>query len=89
MLHHGLICRNIWAPRVKVDSKVISVKIQLSPDPKDQEDVDNNDYSDCKVDYSAMKYDAVVMRFIHLDQQTSLKKLLWHQDNLQTTVGIQ
>jgi hypothetical protein len=33
-----------------------------------------------------MKYDPIRVRFYHFDNQTSLRKLLWHEDELQTNV---
>ena len=34
-----------------------------------------------------MRYNPIRIRFYHYDQQTSLRKLLWHEDDLDTNVS--
>ena len=34
-----------------------------------------------------MRYHPVKVRFFHLDKQTALRKLLWHEDDLDTNVS--
>lgn len=68
----------------KIDSKPVSVKLSVNPDPKGDLTVD---LSSCDLDASAMKYTPIRIRFYHYDNQTSLRKLLWHEDELQTNVS--
>ena len=90
-------CRNIRANKIKIDSKPISVKMRVNPDP-DEIDLGNLDpeapdyAAECQIDHDEFKYNPVQIRFIHLDQRTSNKKLIgrslmWHEDDLQTDVS--
>lgn len=45
------------------------------------------DYSNCKLDHDKMRYYPFTIRFYHYDHQTSLRKLLWHEDDLDTNVS--
>ena len=40
----------------------------------------------CELDYEAMRYHPIKIRFYHYDKQTALRKLLWHEDDLDTNV---
>ena len=40
-----------------------------------------------KLDHEKMRYNPIRIRFYHYDQQTSLRKLLWHEDDLDTNVS--
>lgn len=78
---------------MKLDSKVISVQLRVNPDRSAYPDDDDVDTSvenelDCATDPNEMKYNPVQLVFLHLDRQTSRRKLLWHGDELQTSVGI-
>ncbi len=72
--------RNIRAARIAVDSSPVSVKIAVTPDPRNDEELDD-DFSDCKVDPEAMKYNPVRVRFKHLSEKTSLRKLSYFAKN--------
>ena len=74
--------RSIRAKDIKIDSKPISVKIKVAPDPEDP----TVDLSSCELDYEAMRYHPIKIRFYHYDSQTALRKLLWHEDDLDTNV---
>ena len=89
--------RNIRANKIKIDSKPISVKMRVNADP-DEIDPDNLDpeapdyATECQIDHDEFKYNPVQIRFIHMDQRTSNKKLIgrslmWHEDDLQTDVS--
>ena len=89
--------RNIRANKIKIDSKPISVKMRVNADP-DEIDPDNLDpeapdyAAECQIDHDEFKYNPVQIRFIHMDQRTSNKKLIgrslmWHEDDLQTDVS--
>jgi hypothetical protein len=75
----------VTATSFKLDSKVISVQVRVNPMPG----VDNPaaDFSDCQVDPEQMKYTPVSLTFYHLNNKTSLRKLLWHSDDLETDVS--
>ena len=90
--------RNIRANKIKIDSKPITVKMRVNADP-DEIDPDNLDpeapdyAAECQIDHDEFKYNPVQIRFIHMDQRTSNKKLIgrslmWHEDDLQTDVSI-
>ena len=76
--------QSIRAKEFKLDSKAISVKLMFSPEP------DNfaQDLSSCNLDHEKMRYNPIRIRFYHNDIQTSLRKLLWHEDDLDTNVSI-
>ena len=74
MTHMSLslfLCSTLPTKRVKVDSNPISVKIHAG---------------DCISDKEARKYDPISITFVNLDNQPSLRKLNWHEDDLVTTV---
>ena len=89
--------RNIRANKIKIDSKPISVKMRVNADPDDIDpdnlDPEAPDYAaECQIDHDEFKYNPVQIRFIHMDQRTSNKKLIgrslmWHEDDLQTDVS--
>ena len=71
--------------------------MRVNPDP-DEIDLGNLDpeapdyAAECQIDHDEFKYNPVQIRFIHLDQRTSNKKLIgrslmWHEDDLQTDVS--
>lgn len=89
---------NIRANKIKIDSKPISVKMRVNQDPEDI-DLDNLDpeapdyAAECQIDHDEFKYNPVQIRFIHMDQRTSNKKLIgrslmWHEDDLQTDIEV-
>jgi uncharacterized protein with ParB-like and HNH nuclease domain len=55
----------------------------VNPNPKG--DLTQN-FSGCNLDSDLMKYNPIRVKFYHYDNQTSLRKLLWHEDELQTNV---
>ena len=71
--------RSIRAGTVKLDARGISVKMQL-----DRTGIDPS--VNCTLDSLQMKYDPIRIRFNHFDEQTAKRKLLWHENELQTTV---
>ena len=75
--------QSIRAREFKLDSKAISVQLMHSPDPEDL----TEDLSSCKLDHEKMRYNPIRIRFYHYDIQTSLRKLLWHEDDLDTNVS--
>jgi hypothetical protein len=79
------ICCPRFVPSLvfKIDSKAVSVKLNVNPNPKG--DLTKN-YTSCMLDPDEMKYDPIRIRFYHYDNQTSLRKLLWHEDELRTNV---
>ena len=57
----------------------------------DAEDLLNDraqDLSSCVLDHEKMRYSPIRIRFYHYDIQTSLRKLLWHEDDLDTNVSL-
>ena len=42
---------------------------------------------ECHVNSTKMKYKPVRLTFPHIDRQTSLRKLLWHEDDLISNVS--
>ena len=64
----------------------MSVKILVAPDPNHPEIAE--ELRKCKLDNNEMRYHPVKVRFFHLDSQTALRKLLWHEDDLDTNVSI-
>ena len=47
----------------------------------------NRLHSECVADKTKMKYKPIRLTFPHLDRQTSLRKLLWHEDDLISNVS--
>ena len=96
--------QSLRARDIKLDSKPISVQIMVAPDPiqieqathhdvfgpsyPNHDEMTKNDVSGCELDHEAMRYDPIRIRFYHYDTQTSLRKLLWHDDDLDTNVRI-
>ena len=81
--------RSIRAKEVKVDSKVISFKVRVNPDPKKTDQLMNQkSYTEnCVPDEDIMKYKPVRMTFFHYDRSTSKRKLLWHDGDAKTGVN--
>ena len=67
--------------------------MRVNPDPGEMDNATAPDYATvCQVDHEEFKYNPVQIRFIHMDQRTSNKKLIgrslmWHEDDLQTDVS--
>ena len=38
--------------------------------------------TECRANMTKMKYKPIRMTFPHMDKQTALRKLLWHEDDL-------
>ena len=76
--------QSIRAKEIKLDSKAISVKLMVSQDPDNL----GQNLTGCKLDAEQMRYNPITMRFYHLDRQTSLRKLLWHEDDLDTNIEV-
>ena len=76
--------QSIRAKEVILDSKTISVQILVSRDPNKLE----QDASGCKLDHDKMRYNPISMKFYHFDKQTALRKLLWHDDDLDTNIEV-
>ena len=79
--------QSIRAKEIKLDSKAVSVKLMMSQNPEDLLNDRAPDLSSCKLDHEKMRYNPIRIRFYHYDQQTSLRKLLWHEDDLDTNVS--
>ena len=81
--------RNIRAKEIKVDSKVISFKVRVNPDPnKTTQIMEQSIFTDhCIPNQDLMKYKPVRMTFFHYDKSTSKRKLLWHDGDLKTGVS--
>jgi hypothetical protein len=62
----------------------VSVKLHLS---KSKTDPDFDEKANCLVDPAKMKYNPIRVKLRHYDTQTSLRKLLWHEDDLLTNVS--
>ncbi|CAM6054614.1 unnamed protein product [Sphagnum tenellum] len=75
---------NLHSPNIKIDSKVISVQLTTNPDPAT--DNPGEDFSDCEVDTQSLKYTPVQIRFYHLDPKTTIRKLLWHKNELTSDI---
>ena len=75
--------QSIRAKDIKMDSKTVSVQVTVAPDP----DKLDQDLSKCQLDHEKMRYSPITIRFYHYDHQTSLRKLLWHEDDLDTNVS--
>ena len=43
--------------------------------------------SECRANITKMKYKPIRLTFPHLDKQTALRKLLWHEDDLISNVS--
>ncbi|XP_059078438.1 uncharacterized protein LOC131876911 [Tigriopus californicus] len=71
----------------KIDSKPISVKIRVNPDPNTDNMTKRFD-TDCAIDEDAMKYSPVKLRFYHTDFMTSKRKLLWFDNELKTNIEL-
>ena len=69
-----------------MDSKPVSVKIKVAPDPRKYDKEISENLNGCELDYEAMRYHPIKIRFYHYDKQTALRKLLWHEDDLDTNV---
>ena len=69
-----------------MDSKPVSVKIKVAPDPRKYDKEISENLNRCELDYEAMRYHPIKIRFYHYDKQTALRKLLWHEDDLDTNV---
>ena len=69
----------------KIDSRAVTVKMTVNPNPKG--DLTLN-LSGCSLDPEVMKYRPIRVRLYHYDNQTSLRKLLWHENELQTNVSL-
>ena len=41
---------------------------------------------ECRANKTKMKYKPIRMTFPHMDKQTTLRKLLWHEDDLVSNV---
>ena len=82
------VCSSIRSSKVTMDGPIISVKLTVNPLP---EHVRNGSSSgrklDCVVDSVKMKYDPVKFRIYHMSPMTSLRKMLWHEDDLVTDVS--
>ena len=76
--------QSLRAKEIKLDSKAISVQLMVSPNP----DRLDEDLSSCQLDHEKMRYHPVTIRFYHYDKQTSLRKLLWHEDDLDTNIEV-
>ena len=71
------------------------MRVNADPDEIDPDNLDPEapDYAaECQIDHDEFKYNPVQIRFIHMDQRTSNKKLIgrslmWHEDDLQTDVS--
>ncbi len=71
------------AKRIKIDSKPITVKILVGPDPEG--DLEEN-FASCTLEPTYTKYNPITIRFFHYDGKTAIRKLQWHDDDLQTDV---
>jgi len=76
--------QSIRAKDIKMDSKTVSVQVTVAPDP----DKLDQDLSKCQLDHEKMRYSPITIRFYHYDHQTSLRKLLWHEDDLDTNIAV-
>jgi len=85
ILNYSYFARFVPSLVFKIDSKAVSVKLNVNPNPKG--DLTKN-FTNCMLDPDQMKYSPIRIRFYHYDNQTSLRKLLWHEDELQTNVNI-
>lgn len=81
------IYRTVQPKVFKLDSKPISVKIRVNPDPKTDNMTKRFD-QDCAINQDAMKYSPVKLRFYHNDFMTSKRKLLWFESDLKTNVRL-
>lgn len=88
-IYHINLFRSIRAKEVKVDSKVISFKVRVNPDPNNTDQLMNQkSYAqNCVPDEDIMKYKPVRMTFFHYDVSTSKRKLLWHDGDAKTGVS--
>ena len=43
--------------------------------------------AECRANMTKMKYKPIRLTFPHIDKQTSLRKLLWHEDDLVSNVS--
>ena len=73
----------------------VNVKVSQSPDYVDlngtdfETAYDRFDSSLCVADTDKMKYKPIRLKFYHFDRQSSLRKILWHEDDLITEVCVQ
>lgn len=82
----GPLLRNpqsIRAREMKLDSKPVSVQLMVAPNVNKLD----QDLTSCQFDAEQMRYHPITIRFYHYDKQTSLRKLLWHEDDLETNVN--
>ena len=76
---------SIFSKHFKLDSRPVSVKMSLC-DVGHDSDHSDADLADCKINKNEMKYNPIRVKFTHVDKQTSKRKLLWHEDDLQTKI---
>jgi hypothetical protein len=67
-----------------VDSLAVSVKWQLSAS---KTNADFDEKTNCVVDPALMKYNPIRLKLWHYDTTTSLRKILWHEDDIITNVS--
>ena len=85
-----LVFRTVRAKEIKIDSKVISFKVRVNPDPNITLQLREQDsYTEhCVPNEDVMKYKPVRMTFFHYDKSTSKRKLLWHDGDAKTGVSL-
>ena len=86
-LYHSSMIR---VKNFKIDSVSVTVKIKVNPDPDyfANPTFDELNETLCVIDQEQMKYEPVKIRFYHLDGSTSLRKLLWHENELVSDVRL-
>ena len=74
---------------MKIDSKIISFKVRVNPDPNiTSQETDQLKYiENCIPNEDIMKYKPVRMTFYHYDKSTSRRKLLWHDSDAKEGVS--
>ena len=74
---------------MKIDSKIISFKVRVNPDPNiTTQETDQLKYTEnCIPNEDIMKYKPVRMTFYHYDKSTSRRKLLWHDSDAKEGVS--
>ena len=70
-----------------IDSKPITTRLEVNPDPSKPADLLNGNYSDCEIDKDKMRYNPWKYNFVHYTKVTSMKKLLWFDNDLDTNVS--
>ena len=85
-----LFCSNIRVRKFKMDGISVTVKIKVVADPNYFVNPDFDEAYEnttlCEIDTDKMKYNPVRIRFYHLDRTTSLRKLLWHENEMVSDV---